>query len=238
MSYLDINNSEIDCGTAKPEKPNQPVLKVLTYVETNLPEFIEENFGKDNFNEDNYTEKLCDILNLNASEKPFWFHWQNIEKQSKGHDAKIDVGVKTKEKIIVGNREFKAKDRYFAFEAKILGVKESYREQEYLVGKDNKGSIKHCGGVERFKRNIHCQDLTVVGMFGYILKEDSAYWFNMINSWILDFAENAKDDTIFWNESEVMVLNEKHDKFCKLKSSHHRNENNRFTIYHFWCQLN
>jgi len=228
LSYSDLSNNQMDSGLVKLETSNQPILTVLTFVESFLPLFIIEN-RKSIKNEKGLTQRLLRILIVNVNDNlPFTFDKEGMQDESIGSSHTVDFSV-----IFKANRK-----EFFAFEAKILGVKEKYRKQEYLVGSDYKGNPKHCGGVERFKRNIHCKDLKYVGMLGYILKENSKYWLDIINKWINDFSEEYSDNTISWYKSEELVFLDRTDEISKLKSLHPRNNNSDITIYHFWCQLN
>ncbi len=227
MSFINQLNTQIDSGSAKIEQPDQHIVSVLSYVEIQLDTFILENKNSLT-NEKGLTQRLVRILLCNLNDNyPFTFDKEGMQNERIGNSPAVDISVLSKSN----------KQEFFAFEAKILGVKEKYREQEYLIGRDNKGKPKQCGGVERFKRNIHCKDLLKVGMLGYILKETSEYWYAQINTWINNFSVSNTDETITWTKDEQFELVSKSNNISKLESCHNRNDNNNIRIYHYWCHL-
>ncbi|GBD92069.1 hypothetical protein BMS3Abin04_02802 [bacterium BMS3Abin04] len=230
MSILDSINRFKDIGKASLPKPNQPIEAVLEFVEQNLPEFINENTGK-SIDEDSYTQSLCIILNQYAKDELFWFHFQNKE-ETKGTSPSIDIAIFTRENISIKNKTFSSKQRFFAFEAKILGVKNKNREKEYVIGKEKKN-----GGIERFKRNIHGKELYQAGIFGYVLKNDFGYWESSINKWI-DELSIDKTRTLQWNKKEKLKnIPLSLNKCKKFISIHSRFNNKPIKLYHYWINL-
>jgi len=230
MSISDSINMFNDLGKASPPKPNQPIKAVLEFFENNLPEFIYENSGK-RIDEDSFTQNLCIILNNNAIDKLFWFQFQNKEQQ-KGNSPSIDIAVYTRGIIHIKNKSFTPKQRFFAFEAKILGINDKKREKEYVIGKQRQN-----GGIERFKRNIHGKDLPKTGMIGYIIKNDFNYWYKTVNEWI-DELSNKASNTIKWEtKDKLKKVPSSLFRVKKFNSIHSRIKNNSIQIYHYWIDL-
>lgn len=223
----------VEINYGKPDFPdkNKPIETVLRYVLEKLPDFIETENGKNWMNEDVCTENL--VVHLNcclSSNYPFVFTRESIEKKRKGHKPKVDIGVYTKKILRIDANHYSEKERFFAFEAKIMGVKEKHRDTEYVYGLDRNNQPNNAGGIERFKKNIHCHELKYAGMLGYIRKETAEFWLNKTNELITTYA----------NSSETLKF-EKKDSTNNIQmfiSNHERNNGNeQIILYHIWFSL-
>lgn len=242
MSFPEINRKSSKIGKSVTPKPNMPVSKVVHYVEENLVEFSKQCTNSSIRNELGLTEEFCDILNYRADGYPFWFHNESLEDKTKGSSPRIDIAVKTRQKVKINSKTYLHKERFFAFEAKILGVKELYRKQEYLIGKDEHGNPKHCGGIERFKRYKHGQGLDYAGLIGYVLKQDFDFWYNEINSWIDKLIQNNIDNQIKWTVNDKLFRQRnKYSCAAKFTSQNSRIKDGKkiksIFIYHLWVNL-
>lgn len=245
----DLAGSSSEYGRAKLPKENAPVLAVVNFVEVNLPEFINDQLQHPIDNESGLTQRLVlhlECLNVNL---PFFFHKEDMEDESKGNSPRADFATYTREKIVVRTRAYSPRDRFFAVEAKRLGLPNpGKREKEYLVGHwedDSKQKYKESGGIERFKKHIHGNNLPYSGMIGYVQKHDFKYWYSKINGWIDDLIQDTNQSLVSWSED---------DKLISMPSSHqrvakHTSTNLRFDIsknmtqiesiilYHLWIDL-
>lgn len=242
MSFL--SNDILGCiNNSNPPRKDCPIEKVLKFVELHIQEFIsdvKEAQKENKLNEDNITEILCDVINFN-NPPLFWFHFQKSEKQKKGHDKSIDIGVKTRENISVEAKSFSDKDAFFAFEAKRLPLPKT-REKEYVIGHYKKGKGKQryieSGGIERFKTGSHSKELKVAGMLGYVQKDDFEMWHKKINTWI---DELVKFEPQNWNKEDKLVEQNSRSKIIsKYFSKHQRipEELSEINLYHLWVKLN
>ncbi len=224
-------------GKAKPPKLDLPIATVLDFVDKQIPKFVKSYGTSTNKNEKGLTQKLVRLLSTNLNDHfPFFFDKEAMEDESIGNSPSVDIGVITKESISVKLIHYSKGNQFFAFEAKILGVKESYRQKEYLLGYDSKGKPKNCGGIERFKKGIHGRKLNHAGMIGYIIKDDQKYWFNNINAWIDDLALNQ---SLIWNSNDKLNFTKSFKTYSKYFSQHSRiNNTNSIKIFHFWINLN
>lgn len=225
-------------GKAKLPNPNCPISTVLSFLENNIPEFVYQNKNSGIKNEKGLTQRLVRLLNTNLNNNfPFFFDKEGMEDETSGNSPSVDFDVVAKEKISVKLRVFEKQKRFFAFEAKILGVKESYRQKEYVKGYDSKGNPKNSGGIERFKNGTHGGNIPNAGLIGFILKEDSAFWFSSINSWI---AELATESGSSWSSDDKLQLDFDFGVYSKYNSKHKRTNSifNEIEIYHFWINLN
>ncbi len=241
MSYL--NNYQYKNRVANPKPPNKntPIEKVLKFIEIHIHEFISDVKKKqkeNELNEDDITEILCDVMNF-YNHPLFWFHFQKIEKQEKGHNKSIDIGVKTRKNIVIEAKTFSTKNTFFALEAKRLKTKSNLREKEYVIGhfekRKGKNIYKESGGIERFKTGSHGNKLNFAGMLGYVQEENFEYWQTKINNWIEELIK-SKPQT--WKVIDRLNKIDISDKIAKYSSLHKRTKNfSEIKLYHFWINL-
>lgn len=225
-------------GKATLPKPNCPISTVLSFLESNIPEFANQNKNSGIKNEKGLTQRLVRLLNVNLSDNfPFFFEKEGMEDETSGNSPSVDIDVVAKEEISVKLRIFEKQERFFAFEAKVLGVKESYRQKEYIKGFDSKGNPKNCGGIERFKNGAHGKNIQSAGMIGFILKENQTYWFNRINLWIDEF---ALEEESIWDLGDKLQFNVDFETYSTYYSKHRRKGSNFkiINIFHYWINLN
>ena len=243
MSLFLFQDISSDTGIAKTEQPNQPIITVLNYVEKMLPRFIEDIKSAPINNENGLTQKLNRILLVNLNDEyPFSFDKEGMEDETKGNSPAIDIDVITKESISVNTKFIKRGNRFFAFEAKLLGSTASHREREYVIGHDTSdGKHVTCGGLERFKKSIHGNGLNQCGMIGYMITKDFDKWHSQINSWIEELILINTDSLISWSIQDKLNL-----KSINHQKAHYISNNSRMKsgkeidpimIYHIWINL-
>lgn len=247
MSISQFQNKIIDSGIAKIEKPNQPILTVINFVEDCFPVFIEESKKKQIKNESGLTQKLIRILSSNLNDSyPFFFDKEGMEDETSGMSPAVDIDVVAKEIISVKTKVYTKGNRFFALEAKILGHTSKKREKEYVVGHDEKkgGVMKHisCGGMERFKKSIHGNGLSFSCMIGYMLELDFDKWFLQINSWIAELTKTNTDKDIVWADTDKLEKIYSNNQKAKHYSINSRMLNKKqiesIFIFHLWANLN
>ena len=244
----DFAHSSSEYGKAKLPKENAPVLTVVKCIENNLPEFIDEQLQNPIANEDGLTQRLVNHLSFRLNGGyPFYFDKENMEDESKGNSSKVDLAVYTRERIVVKTRVYSPKNRFFAVEAKRLGLS-GKREKEYLVGhweSENQQKYRESGGIERFKKYIHGKNLLCSGIIGYVQKQNFNHWRSQINSWIDNLIQNPREASIPWSEDDKLISEaSSHQRVAK-----HTSTNSRFdaannmtpiepvTLYHLWIDL-
>lgn len=211
MSFIDLTKNQIRYeGKATFAQPNQPVLKVLLFVEEQLKEFSQCYSNSNIRNEKGLTHELLRLLGDKLTDiYPFYFIKEDIEDVTDGHSPSVDIGVFAKQEVQIEAKTCKRRDRFFTFEAKILGLDDKTREKEYLTGhfekKQGKEKYIECGGIERFKNGKHGSNLFYAGMIGYVLKENFHFWYNQINSWINEEIQIATNKSIIWKEEDKLI---------------------------------
>ncbi len=245
----DLAGSSSEYGKAKLPKRNAPVLAVVKFIEDNLPGFINEQLKDPVDNEPGLTQRLVNHLSFLNTNYPFYFDKENMEDESRGNSPRSDFAAYTRERIVVRTRTYSPKDRFFAVEAKRLGLPNpGKREKEYLVGHwedDSKQKYRESGGIERFKKHIHGKNLTCSGMIGYVQKHDFKYWRDKINSWIEDFIQYPDHSSVAWSKDDKLIS----DNSSYQRIAKHTSNNSRFdavenmkqiesiTLYPLWVDL-
>jgi len=243
MSISEFQDIPLDSGRAKTEQPNQPVLVVLDYVEKWIPFFIKESKKKKIQNEKGLTQRLVRILATNLNDTyPFTFDKEGMEDETTGKSSAVDIDVLTKEIISVSTKIFNKGERYFAFEAKLLGNTESRREKEYIIGHLNsEGKYITCGGIERFKKSIHGNGLDQCGMIGYMLNKNFELWYQQINTWIDEFIKSNPDSSINWSNEDKLSSQSGSLLMARYISTNSRMKSgyiiNPIKLYHLWINL-
>jgi hypothetical protein len=200
-----------------PFEPNDEVIKLINFIEENLPLFTNSKefkaFLEKKKNETQHSSAFCTFMTTKCGAR---FYFGN-EQNQKG-TSKIDIGV-----IFLG-------ELLFTIEAKILptpiGTKKNPRsETEYVFGKG--------AGIQRFKEGKHGLDhvdnsLSINGMIAYVKEEDFEHWHAKINQWIIKA-----------NWSDLELLHKDYfNETAKLTSSHIRNDKSMLLLHHFWVKVN
>ena len=222
----------------KGPEPNQFISEVLNFVETRLVEFS-ERFASIS-PEKGLTFQLVNLLQRDSYKQPypFWFYAGYLEEPEKGNSREPDIGVMPKESntIIVNGKSFPYNRSFFSFEAKILPSPEKSREREYLIGREIRGKYKACGGVERFKKELHGKGLNFSGILGYIKQQSFSYWQVTMNRWIDELINQSKDHLIQWNENDKLS-----EQFIYPNTARYISYNKRsqdvITLFHLWVKL-
>lgn len=181
-----VPNPSIKKGTIKE--------KLIIFLEETLYKFQEHFKGKVNESEENLNEQLGKTLSYFSKSQAFFFQAETKQKQAKGNDRRVDIGV---------FRHFSDPNPFFTIEAKRLTTSmPKNREKEYVLG-DN--ATKLSGGIERFKNNVHGVNLGHSAIIGYIQNEDGKYWYNSINNWIQELIDEKKPSLLSWISSDLLI---------------------------------
>lgn len=216
-------------------KPEQSILSVVEFIEGNFTEFTEKVKGEVTSSEKALTDKLCIFLNRKAFEYPFYFQHEKVEDHNSGTSPQTDLGtISYNENLIVGDRHYGEFDSFFAIEAKRLPTPGQTREKEYVIGHE-----RPCGGIERFKKEIHGKNLKYAAIIGYIQKGNSKQWLIKINDWIGELMSSNptlwKHDDLLVNELIISpVLTRYCSKNYRVKAI---GKNDFIELFHFWINI-
>ncbi|MCT4601344.1 MAG: hypothetical protein N4A59_00395 [Marinifilum sp.] len=211
------------------------IRSVIEFIEIHFADFSTKVKGEISASEKSLTDKLCKHLNRKASAFPFYFQHENVENHASGNSPQTDIGtLSDSEQLIVGDRCYNEFDSFFSMEAKRLPTPGQNREKEYVIGHE-----KPCGGIERFKKGIHGNNLRFAAIIGYIQKEDVNHWFLKINEWIGELITASPNE---WKENDKLIVKEEDNEgLSKFISSNLRitedEDNKIIDLFHFWINL-
>ena len=220
--------------------PGASISIVVSVIETQLVEFSYKYTGSSITNENGLTQELCIMLNSHVIKErfPFWFMKEYIEAPGKGNSPQVDIGTisNQNEGIVIGPTFYGRQESFFSIETKRLDNISKAREKEYLVGRREKGRYIECGGVERFKKEIHGKKLKYAAIIAYVQKYDFDYWHNKINAWIEALIDGSIESTVKWSETDRLVDEYKYSHTAKFKSENSRKKGTIF-LFHLWVNL-
>lgn len=184
-SVFNIPNPSIKKGTIKE--------KLIEFLEETLYKFQEQFKGEVNSSEENLNEQLGKTLSFFSKSQAFIFQAETKQKQPKGIDRRVDIGV---------FRHFSDPNPFFTIESKRLTTSmPKNREKEYVFGSD---PAKFSGGIERFKHNVHGVNLNHSALIGYVQNEDGAYWYNAVNNWIQELIDEKIPSSLKWISNDLL----------------------------------
>jgi len=216
---------------------NATISAVLEFVENYLPEFALEYKYIEN------EKGLNHYLVLNLAGKAiikkciFRFQHENMENPERGDSPFNDFAVYSNSENVyeVEGITYKKDEPFFVFECKILGLKEKLREKEYLIGHIKNKKYILCGGIERYKQEIHGAKLPKAGLIGYVKEKDFETWYKQLNNWIEGFASDVSDN---WTASDKLIMQKSNEIIALLTSENSRILNNKpIFLYHLWVNL-
>lgn len=227
------NRKPTTFGRLKDLLPDASVLRVVVFLERHLEKFSQCESILSIANEKGLTQEFCILLNEHAKKEnfPFMFEKEYMEEPEKAHSPQVDIGIINIDLTCYGNHK-----SFFSIEAKRLGKPSKAREKEYLVGRVEKGKYKECGGVERFKNEIHGKGLKYCGIIGYVQEYDFNYWHHTINSWIDALIAGAITTTAKWTERDKLLEEYKKSAIAKFKSENVR-KTGSIILIHLWVNL-
>jgi hypothetical protein len=118
----------------------------------------------------------------------------------------------------------------FIIEAKVLPAPSSIRSKEYVIGYYKK-SGSASGGIQRFKIEKHGKGQTNCGLIAYVVKDKADTWHKMVNTWIEEIQPR-------WDTKELLTVEIKDERYCRLTSKVLRKTENELNLYHFWININ
>ncbi|MBS7565392.1 hypothetical protein KHS38_13350 [Mucilaginibacter sp. Bleaf8] len=207
---------------------------VLDFLSASFKSFVSESKNIGVSNEKGISHLLCIFLNRKAKKYPFFFHSEYVEDVNSGMSPQVDIAMIAEANVIdIFDKSHGENDSFFSIEAKRLPTPGQNRRKEYVVG-----ITAPCGGIERFKKGIHGAGLRYAAIVAYVQENDNDYWFNEINKWIKELA----DETLWFEDDQLKWLDEDEKETCgHLISSHARQIKGKqvenINLYHYWLNL-
>lgn len=219
-SIANVPNPSIKKGTIKE--------KLIFFLEETLYKFQEHFKGKVNESEENLNEQLGKTLSYFSKSQAFIFQPETKQKQPKGIDRRVDIGV---------FRHFSDPNPFFTIEAKRLTTSiPKNREREYVLGDD---STKLSGGIERFKHNLHGVNLDHSAIIGYVQNKDGKHWFNAINIWIQELIDRQIQSPLKWISNDLLnnTCGFKDLRIVKSISESEKTNQTKINLNHYFINL-
>lgn len=227
-------------GHLKGPAAGASILIVVAVLEEQLVEFSHKYAGSAITNEKGLNQELCIMLNSYVTRKgyPFWFEKDYMEEPGKGDSPQPDFGVISNlpDPAVINSKCYSNGKSFFSAEAKRLDTISRQREKEYLVGRAEKGKFIECGGVERFKKEIHGKSLKYAAIIGYVQKYDFDYWHHTINAWINELVNGSIVSSVKWSVNDRLVEEYKRTNTAKFRSENSRKKDSIF-LCHLWVNL-
>lgn len=199
---------------------------------------LEDFEGNCDDNENHLTSEICHSLSFRKpDEYPFYFQHQNIEN-SKENTSTDFAAFGTYTYAQTTSQKGK-KFPLIKFEAKRLtSTQPKKREREYVIGEYESGKqVKNSGGIERFKNLRHGTDVHHACILGYVQSDTFDYWENKINSWIEEEIKSPNDDTLVWDENDILRMSSLSSKVCEYISYSKRKKLPEIKLRHLWRKL-
>ena len=214
----------------------QAARAVGQFLRLHLPDWVMIQQYNPQKPENALTAPLCRFLESRCRKEQTLFAFFHQDPQPTRHVVDIAVYPAEEEGLYVASQMYTLADPFYALETKRLPTPGGRgREREYVIGNE---SIQ-CGGIERFKENLHGDRLLYAGMIAYVQEDRSPSWVEHVNQWIADLAihppTNA-DST--WSQNDLLRQETTVTPLVReCSSTHHRARGDPLHLWHFWLYL-
>ena len=225
---LKDNNKSISNIPNPSIKKGSITKKLIEFIEETLIVFQKQFKGEVQTSEEDLNEQLGKTLQYQSKPLPFIFIQETIQKQKKGQNRKVDIGV---------FKHYAETKPFFTIEAKRLTTALSKaREKEYVTGNNPN---KLSGGIERFKHNVHGVDLTESALIAYVQKENSKHWFNKVNNWINQLITEEIESILNWASNDLLTntCEFKDNRLAKFTSICEKTNKTKIHLNHYFINL-
>jgi len=216
-------------------KQDALVDKTLAFVRERLPEWRDDPDRPQEHSEKKLNPQLCKFLNTRAR-SDFPMVCFNCEEPQTGR-RQVDLSATPAKATTIDAQEYAIYEPFLVFECKRLPAPSADRRMEYVTSGESKK-----GGIQRFKLGLHGADLSVAAMIGYVQRQSSSHWHQLINEWISDLAANRVSDVCVWKTAETLsCLEEDAGKgIAVCESLHDRSGDVRgspIQLHHLWVEM-
>ncbi len=203
------------------------IKRLNEFIWNTLIIFQQEFKGHQESSEDILSEHFSKTFDFYAKHLPFIFIREAAQRQTKGQNRNVDIGV---------FQHYAEQSPFFVIEAKRLPTLPKRREKEYVIG-DN--ILKPCGGIERFKLNIHAPNLSESAMIGYVQSGELKKWFHKINKWIEALIEETENSDLSWTMGDLLEnkCDFKKENISYFTSKNKKNNNTTIKLYHYLVDM-
>ncbi|MCI5212453.1 MAG: hypothetical protein D3910_27545 [Candidatus Electrothrix sp. ATG2] len=217
-------------GTLLGPPKNTQFKKVVEVIKTILPKFADSAMKEGIENEDGLNSKLTRFISNASDKENFFANRESMEDEIWGNSPVVDIGIYLK----VDDSGIDP-PLITVFEGKRLSTKlPKKRRREYVIGHEEQGKHVPCGGIERFKLNIHGRKLHRAGMIGYLQDETAEIWHGKINTWIRELCSQPSEPA--WSEQEKLNLKKNNGRVTEYESVVKRTDS-ELQMTHLWISL-
>jgi hypothetical protein len=217
-------------NTFQIETEDSPIGAVINFLDKNLLHFPSD-FKKRTSNPETVRETLISqelkiYLNRKSSDEVFSFEFEWEQEDSK---RSPDLAVIT----VKDNNPFSFTKAFFVIEAKRLPTGLGERKKEYVKG--------NLGGIQRYKKGHHGNELSQSAMIGYVQDKDCNHWYLEINKWINDLIKTNTETDISWEKSDLLEEISNFGKTRKYSSKNTRiveSKKDSIELHHYLMELN
>jgi len=209
--------------------------KTLAFVRQRLPEWRDDPDRPSEQSEDKLNLQLCKFLDARARGEFAMVCFHHEEYQT--GRRRVDLSATPAEATTIDARDYTICNPFLVLEGKRLPAPSADREKEYVSSGETRK-----GGIQRFKLGLHGADLSVAAMIGYIQKQSSSHWHQLINEWISDLAAGRVSDVCPWKTTEILghLEEDAGKEIAACESTHGRSGDVRgksIQLHHLWVKM-
>ncbi|OJV44923.1 MAG: hypothetical protein BGO29_08375 [Bacteroidales bacterium 36-12] len=145
------------------------------------------------------------------------------------------VGSNPKKRVdiaFISSEQGSSKTKLYTVEAKRLPTGTGQREQEYIYGFNKKTPT---GGIQRFKTGDYGFGLSKSALLGYVEEKSFTYWYETINSWIVDKAKKLPAE---WKDNEQLQnFDIDLSQNCSVCHSVAHRKSDSIELFHLWIKI-
>jgi hypothetical protein len=209
---------------------------VERFLRDHLPDWVSDQQRNLQIPENILTGNLCRFLRSRCRKMETLFDFYPEFPQAPKRRVDLGVHPAQEEGLYVANQMYGLNDAFYALEAKCLPTPGGRRrKREYVIG----DGVKQCGGIERFKENLHGNGLLYSGMIAYIQKNKASSWFDNINQWVTDLIMHPPPNALStWSHNDLLRQETTVTPLVReLSSLHQRGRGDPLHLWHFWLDL-
>ncbi len=225
--------SDASCGKITEGVETSLVAQTLKFVQDELPLWRDDQTRPQEESEERLNAQLCKFLNVAAADRFPMIHFHHEEQQAPRR--RVDISANPITIQFIGAKQYTIYEPFIVFEGKRLPAPSRDREQEYVTGGAEKS-----GGIQRFRLGLHGEKLRDAVMIGYVQNGSRKHWFNQINAWIDELADDLSLDDLKWSTRDRLTnFISLSSRTSSSDSSHDRvnSVSAKIRLRHYWVEM-
>ncbi len=172
-----------------------------------------------------FLERWFRLKNLPFSSQP-----ESMENARCGNSPAVDIGIHY---MLCDSETCPPKVTVIEGKRLDAGIKKQ-RRREYVYGHYENGKHICCGGMERFKKDIHGRNQKSAVLLGYMQTDSFNKWYTKVNAWIAELSDNGNSHG--WSTKELLSAMTKDSLFARSESHLYRTTDT-LQLVHLWVDL-